>query len=192
MLTPDQIQANKMKYIDLLCKLGIDLTQLIEYLEAIDFFNKPGSLQYNKAYPGGLCEYALELHYELTRITGAYTKPGTYSEIDIIIVALFKDLYRAELYEAYNKNVKNEHTGQWESVPAYRNKEIRPVFGDIGFSSYMIIKRFIYLTDEQIEAICYSAFNKSYEVDIHNIRKMYPLVALTTMAEIAVTYISKN
>ena len=35
------------------------------------------------------------------------------------------------------KNVKNEETGQWETVPAYKTKEgfNRPTFGDLGFKT---------------------------------------------------------
>jgi hypothetical protein len=76
-------------------------------------------------------------------------------------------------------------------VPAYRTREgnSRPVFGDIGFSSYMQIKNLIPLSDEQIEAIIH-AKPTDYAPDIHEILRAYPLVSLTRMAEIASTYLS--
>ena len=187
MLTTDQIQNNKMKFIELVSELGIDLTALTEYLNKVDYFNKPASYQYFKAYPGGLCQYALDLYYELAQLVNAYC-PGKYTKEDVIKVALFRDIYRAEMCEVYMKNQKNEVTGQWDSVPAYRTGEVRRVFGDIGFSSYMVAKDFIPFTTEQTEAIMHS-HPSDYNVDIHVIKREYPLVALTCMADLAATYI---
>jgi hypothetical protein len=89
------------------------------------------------------------------------------------------------------KNVKDEVTGQWVAVPAYKTREAnaRVVFGTAGFSSYMQIKKSVELNDEQIEAIMYSS-PQSFEPDIHEVMRAYPLVTLTRMAEIAATYIS--
>lgn len=191
MLDENKIYQNKLAFVNLLACLDIDITELYTYLESIDYFNKPASTQYFKAYTGGLCEYTLDLYYELAQLVNAYC-PGKYSKADVVKVALFKDLYRAELYESYLKNVKNDLTGQWEMQPAFRYKELRPTFGDIGFSSYMIAKRFISFTDEQIEAITQSAAKSDYAGDIHTIMRAYPLVALTKMADIAATYLSNS
>lgn len=190
MLDADQIYKNKLKYMELLTKLNIDLTALYKYLEEKDFFNKPATAQYYRAYPGGLCQYAIDFCYELAQLANAYF-PGKYSEQDIIKVALFKDLYRAELYESYMKAVKNDATGQWEQQPAFRNKEQRPTFGDINFGSYMIAKRYIDFTDEQIEAITQANAKNEYAGDIHTIMRSYPLVTLTKMADLATMYLGE-
>ena len=187
-LTEEQIYNNKMKYLELLSKLNIDLTDLSKYLDNVDYFYKPASAQYNGAYEGGLCEYALRLYCELQTLVNAYC-PNTYTEQDIIKVALFKDLYLAELYESYNKNVKNEVTGQWEEVKSWRYKEVRPTFGNLSFNSYMIAKYFVNFTDEQIVAITKADTKETYAGDIHDILYSYPLVALTKMADIAATYL---
>jgi hypothetical protein len=190
MLTLEQKNNNEIKFMELLSKLNIDLTELNKFLDSLDYFNKPASTQYMGAYPGGLCEHALRAAHELGVLCNAYF-PGRYTEEDVIKVALFKDLYKATMYEAYMKNVKDEETGQWTSVPAYKTKEgaNRPVFGNIGFSSYMQIKSFIPLTNEQIEAIVYSC-PSDFAPDIHDVFRAYPLVTLTRMAEIAATYIN--
>ena len=188
MLSQDQIALNKFKYFEILNKLNIDLVELSKYLDQIDFFNKPASTQYFKAYAGGLCQYALDLHYELTQLVNAYC-PGRYSEEDVIKVALFKDLYKAELYEPYYKNVKNDITGQWESVLAYKYRETRPVYGDLSFSSFMVARKFVDFTEEQIEAIMHSNSTNSCGGDIHEIMRIYPLVTLTRMADIAAYYL---
>ena len=188
MITLEQKNSNEIKFIELLSKLGIDLTELTKFLDKIDYFNAPATSQYSGAYPGGLCEYALKVAHELGALCNAYF-PGRYTEEDVIKVALFKDLYRATLYETYLKNTKNPENGQWVYVPTYRTKEgtNRPVFGDIGFSSYMQIKNLVPLTDEQIEAIIHSGASE-YVPDIHDISRAYPLVALTKMADMAARY----
>lgn len=159
-------------------------------LDRLDFFNKPATTQYVGAYPGGLCEYALRFAHELGSLCNAYF-PGKYSAEDILKVALFKDIYKAAMYEAYMKNVKDEETGQWTVVPAFKTKEgpNRQVFGDLGFSSYMQIKDLVPLTVEQTEAIVYSRIS-DFAPDIHDVFRSYPLVTMTRMAEMAALYIN--
>lgn len=192
MLTETQKFENKQQYLELLTKLGIDLTQLFKYLdsERVDFFNKPYNTYPDYAYSGSLCEHSLKVYNELTRLCALYY-PNAYSDAEIITVALLKDIYRAELYEPYTKNVKNEETDKWEKQIAYRAKELRPMFGDINFSSYMIARKFIDLqNDELVEAICYSAPSNT-NIELHNIRKDYKLVTLTTLAELAADYLGE-
>lgn len=188
MLNETQLYNNKLKFLELLGKLNIDLTSLVKYLDANDYFNKPASSQYFRPYAGGLCQYALDLYYELAQLVNAYC-PGKYTEEDVIKVALFKDIYKAELFEAYTKNVKNDATGQWETTIAYKYKEDRAVYGDLPFSSFMTARKFIDLTEEQIEAIMHSTAAGSYGGDIHEILRKYQLVALTRMADIAAYYL---
>ncbi len=188
MLSAEQTYTNKIKFIELLGKLNVDLTELIKYLDQVDYFNKPASNQFFKPYAGGLCQYSLDLYYELAQLVNAYC-PGKYTEEDVIKVALFKDIYKAELYEAYTKNVKNEITGQWDAVVAYKYADDRAVYGDLAFSSFMTARKFIAFTEEQIEAIMHANTTNSYGGDIHEILKKYPLVALTKMADIAAYYL---
>lgn len=189
MLTGEKILENKLEYLKLLTVLNVDLTDFSRYLDAVDYFNKPASTQYFRAYQGGLCQYALDLYYELSQLANAYF-PGKYTQEDIIKVALFKDLYRAELYEEYNKNV--QENGNWVSVKAYKYRDNRPTFGDLGFSSYMVAKHFFDFTDEQIEAITQADARESYAGDIHDIMRSYPLVPLTKMADIVASYLEQN
>lgn len=190
MLTVEQKNNNEIKFMEMLSMLNIDLTEISKLLDQIDYFNKPLSTQYSGAYPGGLCEYALRFAHELGVLCNAYF-PGRYSEEDVIKVALFKDIYKATMYEQYMKNTKDDMSGQWVTVPAFRIKETddRPVFGELGFSSYMQIRELVELTTEQIEAIVYSSIS-NFAPDIHNVFRSYPLVALTRMAEMAAMYIN--
>lgn len=186
-LTFEQKKANELKFMELLTRLNIDLTDISKFLDQIDYFNKPASTQYRGAYPGGLCEHALRVAHELGILCNAYY-PGRYSEADVIKVAFFKDIYKATMYETTMKNVKNDE-GQWEQVPFYKTRESqnRPVYGDLGFSSYMQIKGLIDLTDEQIEAIIHRC-PTDFAPDVHEVLRRYPLVTLTRMAEMAAMY----
>ena len=190
MLSLEQKNNNEIKFMEILTRLNIDLTALSKFLDQIDYFNKPATVQYVGAYPGGLCEHALKVAHELGILCNAYF-PGRYTEEDVIKVAFFKDIYKATMYESYLKNVKNDETGQWETVPAYKTREgnSRPVYGDLGFSSYMQIKNLVPLTDEQVEAIVYSR-PSDFAPDIYDVFRVYPLVTLTRMAEMAATYIN--
>lgn len=190
MLTLEQKNNNEIKFMELLAKLNIDLTEITKLLDSVDYFNKPASAQYTGAYDGGLCEYALRFAHELGVLCNAYF-PGRYSEEDVIKVALFKDIYKATMYEKTTRNVKDETTGLWNAVEGYKTKEgiNRVVFGDLGFSSYMQIKDFVPLNTEQIEAIVYSRIS-DFSPDIYDVFKRYPLVALTRMAEMATLYIN--
>lgn len=191
MLSNEVKYQNKVRFLELLTKLNIDITNLTKYLDSdrVDYFNKPYSTSYQHSYAGGLCEQALKFYDELTRLCNLYF-PGRYTEEDLIKLALFKDLYKAELFEAFSRNVKDEATGQWNSVVSYRNKEVRPVFGDVGFSSYMIAKKFINLDkDEIVEAMIFGNNGSAFDTDIHSIRADYPLVTLSNMAEMATLYL---
>lgn len=170
MLTDAKKQENKMMFIELLSSLNIDLTPLMKYLDAVDYFEKPATAQYFRSYPGGLCSYALDVYNELARFCNAYY-PGKYSQEDVVKVALFKDIYRAELYT-------------W-GANSYKVSDTRPTFGELGFSSYMIAKYFVTLTDEQIEAIVMSRASE-HTPDLKDVMQSYPLVTLTKLADTAV------
>ena len=188
MLTDEQIYDNKMKYLTIISRLNVDLTQFVKYLDEISFFEKPATNQFEFSYAGGLCEQALKECHELGVLCTAYA-PDRYSEEDIIKVALLRNIYRAEMYELYSRNIRNEITGQWETVLAYRLSENRRMYGDVGLSSYLIIRNFFELTTEQVEAIIQTASVNNYSVDIRGVTKKYPLIALVKMAELVVNNI---
>ena len=83
MLTVEQKNNNEIKFMELLAKLNIDLTEFNKFLDEISYFDKPASTQYMGAYPGGLCEHALIVAHELGVLCNAYY-PGRYTEEDVI------------------------------------------------------------------------------------------------------------
>ena len=56
MLDQEKIYQNKLKFMELLTKLNVDLTDFSKFLDAVDYYNKPASTTYFKAYQGGLCQ----------------------------------------------------------------------------------------------------------------------------------------
>lgn len=177
MLTNEQIQNNKIAYLELLSKLNFDMTEISAYLDMIDYFNAPYSACYFRAYAGGLCQTALDMYNALKAQADRYF-PGHYTEQDIILVALFKNMYRAEMYETVNG--------------IYRTKKERPTYGDVGFSSFATARHFYpQFTDEQMIAICHGSVSDNAP-DIQDIRRSYPLTTLTTMAELLVTTFGKR
>ena len=115
MISQEQKNNNEIRFMELLTKLNIDLTPISKFLDQVGYFHAPLSAQYAGAYPGGLCEHALRVAHELGVLCNAYY-PGRYTEEDVIKVAFFKDVYKATMYEAYMKNVKNEETGEEDVI----------------------------------------------------------------------------
>ena len=190
MLDAEQIYKNKLKYMELLTKLNIDLTALYKYLEEKDFFNKPATTQYYRAYPGGLCQYAIDFCYELAQLANAYF-PGKYSEQDIIKVALFKDLYRAELYESYMKAVKNDaYIFDFEQFMADYSRTIYPLFLWYAYSAsrktenvlplidFKSAVRIGYLDIEQNGANTIAWLGRNVERRVSSLEEQYPDMAV--------------
>jgi hypothetical protein len=191
MLTSAQIAANKENYLRLVSEVICQEDDFYKYLEATDYFNKPASTKHLRAYPGGLCEHALTVYHDLVQLAHLFYNDAI-DEASLIRVALLKDIYKAQLFEAYFKNAKNDETGQWEKVVDYRYAEAREVFGDLPFSSYMVAKRFTIFSDEEIEAICQYqliAENGLKNPDVYNIMRKYPLVLLLHMADLSAGYL---
>lgn len=184
----DKILANKKEWLRRCAKLEFDRTQLLKYLDAVDYWHAPYSSSGPYNYDGGLCEFSLKLGNDLGQLCEAY-RPGQYSVRDILSVSLFYGRYSAELYEKYFKNTKVE-SGEWVQVPAYRYRENRAVYGDLMFSSYMTAKHFYPgFTDEQTEALVLAGTKQEFAGDINEIKKSYPLVVLTQMATQSTLYL---
>lgn len=132
MLTQEQINQNKEKFIELIKTLPdyVNVEGLLNYLEESDFFNAPASTQYHGSYVGGLCEHSLLTYKHLCELVNLYasheerkveeeTDPETgfvtqvqtttviqdISDDSIKLVALLHDISKANYYESFVKNV---------------------------------------------------------------------------------------
>lgn len=166
---------------------GID--DLLRWLETSDFFTAPASSRYHSSCVGGLAAHSLNVYDQLRRLLSAYPEI-TCSDETAVIISLFHDLCKVNMYEVEKRNRKNKD-GQWESYDAYKIKE-KFCFGGHGSKSVFLVQNFIRLTPEEAVAInCHMGMGdgndyvgKSYE--------QYPLAWLLHVADEAATYLDET
>ena len=127
---------------------GMD--DLLAYLEKSDFFYAPASTRFHGAHAGGLLRHSLNVYDEFVRLS------AVYSEIEVsletaVIITLFHDLCKVNLYAEETRNRKNE-AGQWESYTAYTRNE-KFCYGGHGSKSVFIIQNYMKLTAAEAVAI---------------------------------------
>ena len=178
MLTPEQIENNKNRFLSLVEKIerSYDKERLIKQLTCSDFFTAPASSIYHNAFEGGLCVHCLNVYDTLVKMCHAlydeYDENGEYkgfncpySEETLIIVALFHDFDKMNKYERTVKNQKKYWEGgtkydemgkfDWVSVAGYKRKDDKDVFvyGTHGENSAYMTETFIPLSLEESCAI---------------------------------------
>lgn len=131
---------------------------LSEYLtNDTDFFTAPASTQYHEAFEGGLCLHSLKVMNEALMLakTPRFSDYSTGSALArVAICALLHDLCKVNRYEAYQRNVKNDITGAWEKVDAYRYKGDTFLPLGHGEKSMYMVKEFLpEINDEMALAI---------------------------------------
>lgn len=171
-----------------------DKTSLINFLSNGDYFEAPLTTEYAYSYKGGLAQYGLDVLDNLLtlRHTNCFNRI-TASDEALTILALFHSISKVNYFEEYIKNEKvysfdgNSHDElgnyYWKSTKQYRIKksEERFTMGELGLTAYMIISKFIPLSDEEAMAIIHyncGMDNGHSTKDIYEILKSYPLVAL--------------
>lgn len=177
---------NQERFITLCKSVQRDgMNDLMDWVEASDFYTAPASTRFHGSYPGGLLQHSLNVYDELKRLLHAYPEIKCSDE-SAIICALFHDFCKVNFYATEKRNRKNEF-GQWESYDAYKVDE-KFCFGGHGSKSVFLIQHFIKLTTEEAVAInCHmGAFDnenvgKSYE--------QFPLAWALHIADEAACYI---
>jgi hypothetical protein len=144
MITEEQIQQNKEKFIELVKSISIEganIDGLISFLEGSDFFTAPASTQYHSSFKGGLCQHSLGVYYNLLKITDTFavehevvtstTEDGIEVEENIVkpkyssdtlkIVGLLHDLSKVNFYEKYvqNKKLYSPEGGKHDELGSY-------------------------------------------------------------------------
>ena len=198
----DKIEENKQRFIEVykanITRKGTD--KLLEWLqgESSDFFTAPASTRYHGAYAGGLCEHSVNV-YEcmkdyLSRERVKEQYGLNFTDESIALVALLHDLCKINLYKLYMKNVKNDETGDWESVPAYQIDEQMP-FGH-GEKSVYIINGFTRLTRDEAMAVRWhmgfsgdEAMSMAGKTNIGNALEKYPLALAAHIADMEATFL---
>ena len=212
MLSKEQIEQNKQTFIELINSIEREFNKekLINWLENSDFFYAPASTKYHSNFEGGLCSHCLSVYYSLEALCNTFASESKYVTLEdgsqkeeitcrydkdsIIIVALLHDLSKANFYEKYNRNVKNETTGKWESVEEYRTIDVqkRFIFGNHEETSEFMVRSFIPLKVEESVAILHhmgGAGHDSSQTDLSVIYSKYNLAALLHTADLLSTFV---
>ena len=215
MLSKEQIEQNKQTFIELINSIEREFNKekLINWLENSDFFYAPASTKYHSNFEGGLCSHCLSVYYSLEALCNTFASESKYVTLEdgsqkeeitcrydkdsIIIVALLHDLSKANFYEKYNRNVKNETTGKWESVEEYRTIDVqkRFIFGNHEETSEFMVRSFIPLKVEESVAILHhmgGAGHDSSQTDLSVIYSKYNLAALLHTADLLSTFVLNN
>lgn len=179
----------KERFLELCSKIrrpGIE--ELIRWLEGSDFFFCPASAKYHGAHPGGLVEHSVNVYDELTRLLDVYPEI-TASEETKIIISLFHDLCKVNLYVSEKRNRKNA-AGQWESYDAYTYNE-KLHYGGHGSKSVFILQNYLRLTAEEAVAINCHMGSWDGNKDVGSAYEQFPLAWLLHVADESATYIKE-
>lgn len=151
MMTEEQISANKTRFLSLLSVVDRDGSkELIEWLNASDFFTAPASTKFHGNYSGGLCEHSLNVYNNLKMLIDIYLPDEEVPDDTVAVCALLHDLCKVHCYKPGTRNVKEN--GSWVSKATWEFDERFPA-GDHADKSIIIIQQFMKLTADEILAI---------------------------------------
>lgn len=199
----DVINKNKEQFIQIYTKNihrdGSD--KLLKWLETTDFFEAPASTAFHLCEPGGLCLHSLQVYKRLLadytlekRMCGLSDElSGTENET-IAICALLHDICKTSFYKLSKRNVKNEITGKWESVPYYTVDDQLP-YGH-GEKSVYMLQGFMKLSREEAMSIRWhmGGFDDSVKAGSYSQSKAYnkyKLAVLLHIADLKATYLDE-
>jgi len=117
---------------------------LLSYLKKeSDYYTAPASTRYHGAEEGGLVRHSISVFAYSVKLAPVMLKKK-YDFYYLAIAALFHDLCKVNMYETKSRNVKNEKTGKWESIPCYAVRSDYLALGH-GIESCRRIGRFLTL-----------------------------------------------
>lgn len=171
-------------------KCIIKIADVLRWLGDTNFYTAPGSTVYHDSYAGGLCDHSIRVATHAVKLYYSDVMPAVRRDCtlaDVVLTALIHDWCKIDLYEPYMKNVKNDLTGQWEQVEAFKKREdfVAP-FGH-GASSLYLTMKFFKLSQEEALAIRwhmgeYNVANNEMN-ELHYANENYPLVFLLQFAD---------
>jgi hypothetical protein len=180
---------NKTKAIQLIKSInrpGVE--ELLAWLEQSDFYTAPASTKYHGNWTGGLLDHSLGVYNELKRLYDVYPEIEATEE-SLILVALFHDLCKVNLYTP-EKRFRKDENGNWESYDTWTFNE-KLHFGGHGSKSLFILQNFIKLTAEEAVAInCHmGSWNCDDTTGLAAAYTQCPLAWLLHVADEATTFL---
>lgn len=158
---------------------------MIDWLRNTDFYRAPASSKYHESFVGGLLTHTIKVY----NCTLDLLKSPTFADVNTksaALASLCHDWCKIGLYESYQKNVKNEKTGEWEKVTAFR-RNMKGIPMGHGATSMFIASHFFSLSNEEALAIRWhmGEYNVApNEMDeLHLANSKYPLCYLIQFAD---------
>lgn len=155
------------------------------WLRSTNFYTSPASTRYHESFTGGLLLHSLKVADNMCDLKQMDIFQSVPYE-DAILVALIHDWCKIGMYKKFNKNVKNEDTGVWESVEAFkRDKPLLPM--GHGAASQYLASRFFKLSLEEALAIrwhmsAWRAVPDEYD-ELQQANEEYPIVHMLQFAD---------
>lgn len=227
MLTEEQINANKERYLSLIDSITVEGSDKEGFknwlINKSDFFTAPASTKYHCAYDGGLCEHSLRVFDCLVKIVNSFAvheEPnpkylpeskdalgnvipaiGTptllvsaYSQDSLILTGLLHDISKANVYEKYSRNTKDEN-GKWIQVEDWKFKDAnnRFIYGSHEQNSEYIAHTFFPLSVEESVAIlhhhaCWETSSQKEANEVSEAYNRYSLALFLHEADLMATY----
>lgn len=160
------------------------IEDVMNWLNAGDFFTAPASTKYHESFEGGLALHSLNVFHHLVQLNDHY-RTG-YSMESMAIAALFHDVCKIGCYKTSMRNVKDEVTGVWSKQPYYTfNEDFK--FGGHGSKSVYLLSNFLKLTPEEAVAINCHMGVENGKWEVFNAHRAYPLAFLLHTADMAST-----
>lgn len=160
-------------------------SRFYKWITSTDFFTAPASTRFHGSFRQGLIYHHIDVYNEAMELL----KLDKFKDIEkhsAALVALTHDYCKIGSYDTYLKNVKNEVTGQWEKVEAYKWDVPQYPFGH-GVTSMYVAQQFFHLTREEALAIRWhmAEYNvcDSEMCDLQEARDRYPLVLMLQTAD---------
>ena len=157
----------------------------LAWLETTDFYTAPASTKYHDNDASGLLRHTLKVVNNVTELSHM----SQFKDVNLaeaILAAIVHDWCKINFYEEYMRNVKDEETGKWEKVPAYRCKDSEFPFGH-GVTSLFIAEKIFKLSVEQALAVRWhmslSDVSEYEKYDLYAANARYPMVLLLQIAD---------
>ena len=170
------------------------IKHILEWLRNTDFYKAPASVKYHDNNNSGLLCHTLEVYRQLVSLRSV----DKFKEVvenqwwSAVFVSLVHDWCKIGRYESYLKNVKNNETGEWEQVPAFKYKE--DGMGRLGHGTQSLVmamqlctNKYTSLSFEEMTSIRWHMDNwdmSNYDVeDLHRCNEKVPMVRMIQFAD---------
>lgn len=140
-----------LRFPDTEINFNSNYAKMIDWLRSTDFYRAPASTIYHESFIGGLLVHSLRVYNEAIMLN-KLPKFKDVSLCSAALVALVHDWCKISTYESYQKNMKNEATGQWEKVDAFKRNYTGLTLGH-GVTSMFYALRYMDIDEHECAAI---------------------------------------